>query len=179
MLVIDEAYGEFADGLDDPVFDLVERGDTVILRTFSKAYGCAGSRVGWGVFPPAIATEMRKILNPNNVSGVSQAMATAVMRDQGYMHETVRETARIRDDFIARMRAIGLVVPDSHTNFALLAFPSAQRAAAADAALRADGIAMRGMGGYALPHCLRATIADERAMDRAAPSLERFMGDHA
>ena len=174
MLVVDEAYGEFADGLDAGVFELVERGNTAVLRTFSKAYGCAGLRVGWGVFPPGIASEMRKILNPNNVSTLSQAIATAAMRDQEYMRETVRETAKIRDRFIARMRSIGMTVPQSHTNFALLVFSSAEDAQAADEALRADGIAMRGMGGYGLSHCLRATVADEAAMERTAQCLERF-----
>ncbi len=176
MLVIDEAYGEFADGLDAGVFDLVGRGNTAVLRTFSKAYGCAGLRVGWGVFPPAVAAEMRKILNPNNVSGVSQAGATAAMLDQEYMQETVRETAGIRDRFIERIRAIGLGVPESYTNFVILTFDSPEDAIAADEALRADEIAMRGMGGYGLAHCLRATIAGEAAMDRAAQSLERFAG---
>ncbi len=176
MLVIDEAYGEFADGLDDSSFDLVEQGNTAVLRTFSKAYGCAGMRVGWGVFPPKIATEMRKILNPNNVSGVSQAAAVAAMRDQDYMRETVRRTACIRDRFADRMRATSLHIPKSHTNFVTLAFDSAGVALAADDALRSDGIAMRSMSGYGLAQCLRATIAKESVMDRAAQCLERFMG---
>ncbi len=177
MLVIDEAYGEFADGLDEGTFDLVAAGNTVVLRTFSKAYGCAGLRVGWGVFPPAIIGQMRKILNPNNVSTVSQAAAAAATRDQAYMRDTVRQTADIRDRFANRMRAIGLDVPDSHTNFVILAFASPEQAQAADAALRAQGIAMRGMGGYGLAHCLRATIAQERTMQRAAQCLERFIGE--
>jgi len=179
ILVIDEAYGEFADGLDGGSFDLVNLGKTAVLRTFSKAYGCAGLRVGWGVFPPAIAIEMRKVLNPNNVSGVSQAMAAAAMRDLAYMQQTVRETTEIRDRFTEQMRAIGLAVPESHTNFVMLAFDTPDTALAADNALRADGLAMRGMGGYGLAHCLRATIADAPTMHRAAQSLARFMGGRA
>ena len=177
MLVIDEAYGEFSDDPGESMFDLVGSGYTAVLRTLSKAYGCAGLRVGWGVFPPAIGSEMRKILNPNNVSGVSQAMAVAAMRDQNYMRQTVRETAGIRDRFARRVRALGIGAPDSHTNFVLLIFDSPETAAAAESALRDDGIAMRGMGGYGLAHCLRATIADEAAMQRAAQSLERFVGE--
>lgn len=177
MLVIDEAYGEFADGLEEGTFDLVAHGNTAVLRTFSKAYGCAGLRVGWGVFPPAVASEMRKILNPNNISGVSQAAAAAAMRDQAYMHQTVRDTAAIRDRFAERMRGVGLGVPDSRTNFCLLVFDSPESALAADNALRTDGIAMRGMGGYGLAQCLRATIADGAIMQRAAQCLERFIGE--
>ena len=67
LLVIDEAYGEFADHLGEPMFDLVGRGDTVVLRTFSKAFGLAGMRVGWGLFPPDVAREVRKVMKPNNI----------------------------------------------------------------------------------------------------------------
>ena len=93
LLVIDEAYGEFADHLGEPMFDLVGRGDTVVLRTFSKAYGLAGMRVGWGLFPPEIAGEIRKVMNPNNISVAGQAAAAAALADQAYMVETCRETA--------------------------------------------------------------------------------------
>ena len=68
LLVIDEAYGEFADHLDARMFDLVARCDTVVLRTLSKAYGLAGMRLGWGLMPPAVGREIRKLLNPNNVA---------------------------------------------------------------------------------------------------------------
>ena len=75
LLVIDEAYGEFADNLDPPMFDLVNRSDTVILRSFSKAYGLAGFRVGWGCLPAAVAAEVRKVMAPNNISSAAQAAA--------------------------------------------------------------------------------------------------------
>lgn len=171
LLVIDQAYGEF-DG-DDPsaIFDLVERGDTVVLRTFSKAYGLAGARVGWGLFPEPIGGEVRKLLNPNNVTGVSQAMAAAAIRDQAHMQAVVARTALIRDRFADDLRAAGLGVPKSHTNFVLIRFADPATARAADAALRAAGILMRGMGGYGLPECLRATVGPEEVIDRALAVL--------
>lgn len=177
MLVVDQAYGEFAESSDDPspVFDLVARGDTVVLRTLSKAYGLAGARVGWGLFPPGIAAEVRKLLNPNNVSGVSQAMAAAALRDQDYMRDVVARTARIRDRFCADMRALGLEVPVSHTNFALLRFGTPERAQAADNALRAGGILMRGMAGYGLADSLRATVAEAPVMARATQILTEHL----
>ncbi|MEM1384684.1 MAG: histidinol-phosphate transaminase [Pseudomonadota bacterium] len=165
LLVIDEAYGEFADTA--PLWQLIERGDTVVLRTFSKAYGLAGMRAGWGLFPAKVARTLRKVLNPNSVSGSAQAAAAAAMRDQAYMRETVAQTARLRDPFSASARALGLTVPESRTNFALLDFGDLDRAARADAALRAQGLLMRGMAGYGLPTALRATIAEGGAMDRA------------
>lgn len=175
ILVIDEAYGEFADHLNEPMFDLVGRGNTIVLRTFSKAYGLAGMRVGWGLFPPAIATEIRKLLNPNNVAVSGQMAARAAMLDQAYMRETCAQTASVRDGFAARMRATGLTVPESFTNFTLLHFPSAAAAADADAFLRAQGVFLRPQGGAGLPDCLRATAGVADDMELAASLLEDWM----
>ncbi|UWQ35503.1 aminotransferase class I/II-fold pyridoxal phosphate-dependent enzyme (plasmid) [Leisingera sp. M527] len=174
LLVVDQAYAEFADAENDPaeIFALAERGDTVVLRTLSKAYGLAGARAGWGYFPPQIAGEVRKLLNPNNISIPSQAMAAAAMQDQTHMRDTVAKTAAIRDGFAAGCRSLGLTVPQSHTNFVLMRFASPVQAQAADTALRAEKLLMRGMGGYGLSDCLRATISSQDVMDRTLAVLK-------
>jgi histidinol-phosphate aminotransferase len=174
LLVVDQAYAEFSDLAHNPadIFALVDRGDTVIVRTFSKAYGLAGARVGWGYFPPDIANQVRKLLNPNNISIPSQAMATAAMRDQAHMRDVVTKTAQIRDRFVSDCRNLGLSVPSSHTNFVLLRFDSTEQAQLADKALRTDNLLMRGMGGYGLSDCLRATICKPEIMDRAQSVLK-------
>ena len=166
LLVVDEAYGEFADHLEESCFDMVFSGNSVVLRTLSKAYGLAGARVGWGVFPPEIAAQVRKLLNPNNVSAPSQAAATAALKDQAYMRETCTITANIRESFCAQIRDIGLEVPQSHTNFALIRFTSAASAQDADRWLRAEGVFLRAQSGAGLPDCLRATVgvADDMAL---------------
>jgi histidinol-phosphate aminotransferase len=179
LLVIDEAYGEFADTPGEAMFNLAARGNTVILRTFSKVYGLAGMRVGWGVFPTEIAGQLRKVLNPNNISAASQAAASAAIRDQAYMRRVRDETADRRDRFAAEMRGLGLSVPESHTNFVLLRFASTKAARAADKALRAEGIVMRPMGGYGLADCLRATIGTEADMQMARDILATWInGGH-
>ncbi len=177
MLVVDEAYGEFSDTgrADESTFNLIQAGNTVILRTLSKAYGLAGQRIGWGAFPLEIASEVRKVLNPNNISSVSLAMATAAMRDQNYMRETVQLTHERRVDFMERVRKTGIFIPESYANFALLQFSSDEQAGAADAALRECGLLARAMGGYGLANCLRVTVGDEAAMLRTSVCLERFM----
>lgn len=174
LLVVDQAYAEFADHLYNPaeIFALVDRGNTVVLRTFSKAYGLAGARVGWGLFPSEIAHEVRKILNPNNVSIPSQVMATAAILDQGYMREVVTKTAAIRDRFAEGCRGLGLSVPASHTNFVLIRFADIEAARKYDTALRERGLLMRGMGGYGLADCLRATICKEEVMDQCLEVLK-------
>jgi histidinol-phosphate aminotransferase len=175
LLVVDEAYGEYADHLNEPVFDLVERGDTVVLRTFSKAYGLAGMRIGWGVFPLDIATQTRKIMNPNNISVAAQAAAIGALNDQDYMKATRSATIQLRDDFATRLRRAGFEIPESFTNFVLIRFANPQAARSADAALRADGIMARGQAGAGLPECLRITMGQPAEMDRTAQLLEAWI----
>lgn len=174
ILVIDEAYGEFAEFDDAPLTSLVEQGNTIILRTFSKAYGLAAARAGWGLFPPDLGREVRKLIIPSSVSSVSAEMARAAMEDQEYMRQTCDLTAQLLEGFQQRVSSNGLICTNSRTNFVLIQFSSVEDAQSADRALREVGIVMRGMGGYGLPHCLRATIADEPIMQLAADTLESW-----
>jgi len=174
LLVIDEAYGEFADHLNEHTFDLVERGDSVVLRTFSKAYGLAGMRVGWGLFPPNVAREIRKVMNPNNISAVGQAAAIAALADQAYMIETCEETTSLRDGLRQRLLDAGLDVPESFTNFVLLRMGSPLKARRVDEALRAEGVFLRPQGGAGLADCLRVTIGVADHLNIAGELLENW-----
>ena len=174
ILAVDQAYGEFDDQPPGPVFALADQGNTVVLRTFSKAYALAGARVGWGLFPEAIATQTRKLLNPNNVAAASQVMAAAAMRDQGHMQGIVAATAAIRGEFSRALTEAGFAIPESHANFVLIPFADAATADAADKALRAGGLLVRAMGGYGLPQCLRATVGAAEAMRDVARILAPF-----
>ena len=120
LLVIDEAYGEFADHLGERCFDMVEGGNTVVLRTFSKAYGMAGYRVGWGLFPEPIGREIHKVLTPNNVAYPTQVAALAALEDHDYMLETCTMTTAIREQVAADLQAAGFKVFPSFTNFILM-----------------------------------------------------------
>ena len=175
--MIDQAYGEFADDYNDPVrtFELVDRGNTVVTRSFSKAYGLAGIRVGWGYFPKELATQIRKVLSPNNISVTAQVMATAAMRDQKHMRSIVHRTIEIRERFADECRALGLVVHKRQNKFVLLRIPSSEIAAEADRQLRAHKLALRGMGPYGLAECLRATICRQDIMDRCLQVLKEVV----
>ncbi|MEL6998308.1 MAG: histidinol-phosphate transaminase [Pseudomonadota bacterium] len=178
ILLIDEAYAEFTDHLGEQMFDLVDRGDTVVTRSFSKAHALAGMRVGWGVFPPGIREHARKLLTAGGVTVGSLAAAAASMRDPQHVAETVRKTSEIRDVFITDVNALGIKCAPSHTNFVLLQFADVAERESADAALRQRGFILRPMGGYALPHCLRATIATSDVMEEAASILSGWRASH-
>ncbi|WP_027056031.1 pyridoxal phosphate-dependent aminotransferase [Mesorhizobium erdmanii] len=177
LLVIDQAYGEFDDQDPGPIFALAGRDDTVVLRTLSKAYGLAGARVGWGVFAPSVAAEVRKMQNSNQVTTPSLAMAVAAVGDQAYMRETVARTAGIRDRFVRDLRSAGYDVPESRTNFALIRFSGAAATEAAERALRGADLIVRGLGGYGLTDCLRATVGPQEMMDWALRILIDMRGE--
>ncbi len=179
LLVIDEAYGEFSDPLGERVFDMVEGGSTVVLRTFSKAFGLAGFRVGWGLFPSEIAGDVRKAMNPNNVSTASQVAALAALEDQSYMHDTCALTVALRDKAADILTDAGFVVIPSHTNFLLIDFGAELRADSAMTALQSDGVFLRKQGGAGLPQMLRMTVGPEAAMTAATDCLRRWKEGHS
>ena len=174
LLLVDEAYGEFPDPGPTAAAALAARGDTIVLRTFSKAYGLAGIRVGWGVFPADMRDAMRKVLHGFAVSAPGLAAATAAMRDQAWMRAARAATIARRDAFIADVRALGIDAPASETNFALLGFGDVATATRADAALRGDGVITRGMAGYGLADRLRVTIGSDHDMMRAMEALRAW-----
>lgn len=176
LLMIDQAYGEFDDQDPQAIFALAGRGDTVVLRSLSKAYGLAGARIGWGLFAPRIAAEVRKMQNSNQVSTVSLAMGVAAVEDQAYTRAIVTRTSDIRDRFAQGLRAAGYEVPESRTNFVLVRFADAAAATVADNALRGADIIVRGLSGYGLVDCLRITVGPQDVMDRTLRILTALRG---
>ena len=122
LVVIDEAYFEF--GLDESgVADLdgiaVSRGrpNVMVLRTFSKAYGLAGLRVGYGVASPVVAAALRKCATPFGVSSVAQTAALASLDQQDELRRRVAQVRVERGRVMTAARELGLQIPESRANF--------------------------------------------------------------
>ncbi len=178
LLVVDEAYAEYVDkDVLGPNFSLADGGNTVILRTFSKIYGLAGYRIGWGYFPEKMATELRIVQQPNCVSHVSQATALAAMNNQERVTLLGQENRRIREAFAAALGDIGLLVIPSHTNFLLVKFASVEAATSVEQCLRSKGILVRPMHAYQLPDYLRITIGTESQMQRVTEGVAGCLKD--
>ena len=129
LVVVDEAYHEY---VQDPAavraLELAQRHSNVlVLRTFSKAFGLAGLRVGYGVGAPEVISAMRKVATPFGVSGVAQAAGVSALQPEGldHMRRAVDETVAERDRMIATLRGAGWPVPDSQANFVWLPGPDA------------------------------------------------------
>ena len=175
LLLVDEAYAEFVEpDFHAPLFDLAQTTNTVITRTFSKIYGLAGLRVGWGYFPVEVRDQLRKVINPSSVSSVSQAAAAAAMSDQAQAAQARQMIAGQRSFLSRAVAELGLTVVPSQTNFILVDFDSAELAASAFDFLRQHGLVVRPMGGYGLPGCLRITIGTPPQMQSTAATLAKW-----
>ncbi|WP_416899103.1 MAG: histidinol-phosphate transaminase [Minwuia sp.] len=178
LLVIDAAYAEYVSRNDyDAGVELAGRTDnTMMLRTFSKIFGLAGLRVGWGYAPAEVIGVLHRARGPFNVNLAAQAAAIAALSDTAHI-----DAARTHNDIwlprlIEALRGMGLEVTSSIGNFALARFPGGEaQAQAADAFLKKRGIIVRPVAGYGLPDCLRITVGTEDDNLAVIGSLKEFL----
>jgi histidinol-phosphate aminotransferase len=122
LIVVDEAYREYADPalVPDGLALLGDRPNVAVLRTFSKAYGLAGLRVGYCVAPPGIAAHVRRTQVPFSVSALAQRAAVIALGEGAEVARRAALTVAERDRVTGRLRALGHDVPDSRANFVWL-----------------------------------------------------------
>lgn len=176
LLVLDGAYAEFAEGFDGGVSLVNARDNVIMTRTFSKIYGLGGLRIGWGYAPRTIIDVLNRIRQPFNLSETQLQTAEAAVRDREFVNRCAQENARWRDWLRKALVQMGIACDESHANFVLARFDTPEAAAAADAALRAEGIIVRRVAGYGFPEGLRITIGDESACRRVVHVLATHQG---
>lgn len=170
LVVVDEAYLEFV-RMTDPVDGLVtyrSRENVVLTRTFSKAYGLAGFRVGYAVAPPPIAAALRAVSLPFGVSTVAQAAAIASLERRDELLERVDALVTERTRVVDGLRERGWDVPDAQGNFVWLALGerTAELAKAADE----RGIVVRPFAGEGA----RVSVGEPEANTRLLRLTETF-----
>lgn len=176
LLVIDQAYAEYVDPADDDgALDLAaEAANVLVTRTFSKAYGLAGERVGWATAQRSIIAVLNRIRGAFNVSNEGQAMALAAVADQEFVTQSRRHNAAVRSRFVAAVEALGnhgiRVVP-SQANFVMVLFDGSLSGEAAYSGLADAGYITRWLPGQGLGHGLRITIGTAAQMDAIAQIL--------
>lgn len=145
LVVIDEAYVEFVRAPDaaDALTALSSRDNVVVLRTFSKAYGLAGLRVGYAIAQPEVAEAIRKATPPFTVTDLSQAAAIASLEAQPELAERVESIVQEREVMVAALRESGFEVPQSEANFVWLPLGDD----AADFAAACDPVSVRPFAG--------------------------------
>ncbi|MHA7887852.1 histidinol-phosphate transaminase [Roseicyclus sp.] len=176
LLVLDGAYAEFVEGYDGGRALVEAREDVVMTRTFSKAYGLGGLRVGYGYAPRHVVDTLNRIRGPFNLSGVALAGAEAAMRDLDWVAECLRVNAEERARLVGGLRQLGIACDESYANFVLARFADEGEATAADAHLKAAGIIVRHPKGYGFPQALRITVGRPEDNSRVLDALATFKG---
>lgn len=180
LLVLDGAYAEFAEGRADfdAGFDLARNASNIIVtRTFSKLYGLAALRLGWGYANETIIQTLNKIRLPFNASSGAQAAAIEALNDNDF---SVRSLARVeagRARLSAFLTELGLAPVPAFANFVTVRVPASApfTAPEIERALAERGILVRGLQNYAMPDCLRITIGTEPEMQALEQALRAIL----
>jgi histidinol-phosphate aminotransferase len=168
VVVLDEAYIEFARDPDclDGLLQVSEDRPVAVLRTFSKAYGLAGIRIGYGVMPSEMAAMCNRVREPFNTNLLAQAGAAAALDDDEFLDKTITlvhtELAFLQD----RLAGMGLTCFPTQSNFFLIDVN--QDADAVFGAMLKQGVIVRSMVSYGYPEYIRVNVGTR-------PENERFL----
>jgi len=176
LVVFDEAYYEFVDSDEYPdTLPAIREGrkNVMVMRTFSKVYGLAGIRLGYGIAAPEVLAPMYQIKEPFAVNLLAQAAGVAALEDRAFLIRSVAANRAGREVVYGEFERLGLFHVKSHTNFVLVQVgPQAGQVAQR---LMARGVIVRPCGGYDLPDFLRITVGSEAQNARLIETLEEVL----
>lgn len=177
IVVLDEAYIEFVPEAErvNALALLEERPHTIILRTFSKAYGLAGLRIGYGISSPEMCGYVNRVRQPFNVNSLAQVGALAALDDVDYLNHVVNYTNESKIRLYEGFDALGVPWARSYTNFIL--FDTGQDCRVVYDKLLHLGVIVRPMGAYGLPTYLRVNIGTEQENERFMTALGQVLND--
>ncbi|HYL86746.1 MAG TPA: histidinol-phosphate transaminase [Candidatus Angelobacter sp.] len=175
LVVLDEAYIHYAERADMPnsveLFQL--RKNLLILRTFSKVYGMAGMRIGYGIGQAPLVSAMNKLRTPFNVSGVAQAAALAALDDDEHVRRCIAANRVERKRITEEVAKLGLLPVKSETNFVFVeAGPEAK--AICEELLR-EGVIVRPLGWMGFPEAIRISVGTAEENDKLFTALGRVL----
>ncbi len=176
VVVLDEAYYDFARVKQDypeSLKLLKDHKNLIVTRTFSKAYGLAGLRIGYAVTSPEIAVALNKVREPFNVNSLAQAAAVAALDDSGFLKKTVKTVNDGRTYLVKELQGLGFRPVDTVTNFIL--FDLKRPAQPVYEALLRQGVIVRPMSGWGLQTFLRVTIGMKKDNRRFIKALRKTL----
>lgn len=175
IVCFDEAYIDFVEARDFPylLFHVkTERPNLIVLRTFSKSYGLAGLRVGYGMGAPGLIQYLHKIRQPFNVNSIAQAGAAAALDDRLFLWRTKHLVARGRKYLYRRFKRCGFRYVPSQANFILVDVE--QDAQKVFEAFLKEGVIIRSMKAYGLPTWIRVTVGRRSENARFIRTLRKI-----
>lgn len=176
IVVLDEAYYEFAKIKKDypNSLKLLKRfRNLIVTRTFSKAYGLSGLRIGYGIADPAVIAALNKVREPFNVNLLAQSAATAALDDKAHLAKTLKAVREGRDYLLGEFKKLDLFFVDTVTNFVLVDL----RRDARDIyeKLLRKGVIVRAMGAWGLKSFIRVTIGKKDENQRFIKALKETL----
>ena len=176
LILLDEAYFEYARQSPRYPDSMHYRYDNVITqRTFSKVYGLAGVRIGYGFAHEELIGNLLKIKLPFEPSSVAEAAGLAALDDVEYLHRTLELNARGMRLYREAFGALGLEVVASDANFVMLPMASAAVAKTVFETLLREGVIIRPLGAFGLPHCLRISTGTMEQNERCVDAVSRAL----
>ncbi len=174
ILCVDEAYAEFLAPAEVPdLRPLIAEGRNILCcRTFSKIYGLAGLRVGYGYGPKPLIDLLHRVRQPFNVNAVAQAAATAALDDREHVERTRTLNAEGLRQIAAGLKQLGLESTPSAANFVMFRVPKAREAFLG---LQARGVIVRPLAPYDLPDHLRVTVGTAEQNTRFLTLLTQIL----
>ncbi len=175
LLVLDEAYIEFVRAPDHPDSRAYAAGNRPVvgLRTFSKAYGLAGMRIGYGIMPAAVADILHRVRQPFNVSLPAQKAAEAALDDREFLSQTLQTVHDGADFLYASLRGLGLDCLPTQSNFLFFRVP--RPAQDLFEALLDRGVIVRPLTGYGYPEHLRVSVGRPEENRRFIEALRQAL----
>ncbi|MBI5970797.1 MAG: histidinol-phosphate transaminase [Deltaproteobacteria bacterium] len=174
IVCVDEAYIEFVENAEFPkTLDFVKEGRAVVaLRTFSKIYGLAGLRVGYGVADKEIIGYMHRVRQPFNVNSLAQAGAIAALDDDEHLQKTLKNNREGKKYLFAELSALGYPCVPTHANFFLV---NVGDGPAVYQSLLKKGVIVRPMASYNMPGYIRVTIGMPEENRRFVAAFARIV----
>ncbi len=170
VVALDEAYIEFlAKPIDLLPVILGGKPNLILMRTFSKIYGLAGLRLGYGIAHPEFIAELEKVRQPFNINAVAQAAALAALDDNAHAAKTKRINARGLKLYARAFRKLGLEFVPSFANFILVRVGDGQRVFNE---LQKLGVIVRPMASYQLPEWIRISVGTPKENQRCLEALK-------
>ncbi len=173
LLALDEAYIEF---LDDPLdtVSYVKNGkeNLLLMRTFSKIYGLAGLRIGYGICSKHLVASMEKVRQPFNINSVAQEAAIAALDDIKHIKKTRKNNSDGISYFEREFKRLNLEFVPTFANFILVKVNDGQRVFNE---MQKHGVITRPMGGYSLPEWIRITIGTPDENEKCIKALEKVL----
>ena len=171
LLVLDEAYIEFLDDAVDliPLIRLGARKNLILMRTFSKIYGLAGLRIGYGIAAPELVSALEKIRQPFNANLLAQTAALAALDDDAHVRKTRQNNFNGLEFFAKAFRQLNLEFVPSYANFILVRVGEGQKVFEA---MQKLGVITRPMAGYQLPEWIRISIGTQKENERSLAALK-------